>query len=213
MTMRIALIDLGAGSLASVRKALQELGAGVLIPTRPSDLASCRGIVVPGVGPFERTAALDSSWRPAVRNGIMAGVPLLGIGLGQQWLFEGSSEAPDVRGLGLFEGTCLRLDEFPPDEGSVAAGPVTVPHEGWNEVQPTRPSFLLSNLPQGGQAYFTHSYAAPVTEGATATTSHGVTFASAVEKDLVFGVQFHPEESGELGLGVLANFLAVCKGA
>jgi imidazole glycerol-phosphate synthase subunit HisH len=158
---------------------------------------------VPGVGHFEATAALEGEWRTAIGAAVAAGRPLLGICLGMQWLFEGSEEAPDLAGLGIFEGRCTRL--LPNDAA------LKVPHVGWNALEATGRSPLLSGLETGAQMYFTHSYAAPVTRDCVARACHDVAFAAAVARDRVWGVQFHPEKSGAAGLRVLRNFLESCQ--
>ena len=107
--MIVALIDYKAGNLTSVRKALASLGAEILTPETPADLDGADAIIVPGVGHFQATAALDANWHAAVRARLDAGIPLLGICLGLQWLFEGSEEAPDVPGLGVLPGRCVKL--------------------------------------------------------------------------------------------------------
>ncbi len=202
--MIVALVDYKAGNLTSVRKALTTLGAGILTPESPADLDRADAIIVPGVGHFEATAALDARWHQAVRARLAARVPLLGICLGQQWLFEGSAEAPAVPGLGVLAGRCVKLEP--------AERALKVPHVGWNALKQTgRPSRLLDGIPDEAQAYFTHSYVAPDGEATVATTSHGVVFASVVERGLVFGAQFHPEKSGETGLRMLRNFLGVAR--
>ena len=194
----IALVDYGAGNLTAVRTALNALGAEVAVARTAADLDAARAVVVPGVGNFQRTSTLDRDWRAGILDGIDRGRPLLGICLGLQWLFEGSTEAPDSEGLSLMTGLCDRLE---------ADGPLKVPHVGWNTLQFPRASRLFEGIAEGSQVYFTHSYAAPVTHDAIAVTTHGVKFASAVERGHVFGVQFHPEKSGDVGLRVLRNFL------
>ena len=194
----IALIDYGAGNLTSVRKALHAVDADVLIPRHPSELDDVVGVIVPGVGNFLATAALDQTWRDGILQVIGRGGPLLGICLGLQWLFEGSTEAPACQGLSLMTGQCDRL------EGGTD---LKVPHVGWNALRFPRDSRLFEGIAEGSQVYFTHSYAAPVTNDAIALTTHGKPFASAVERGQVFGVQFHPEKSGEVGLRVLRNFV------
>ncbi len=198
----IALIDYGAGNLTSVRKAFAAVGAEFVSPRTPSDLARVDGIVVPGVGHFGATASLDRPWRDAIRARVDDGCPLFGICLGMQWLFEASTEAPGVPGLGVLRGRCARLD----DQG----GSLKVPHVGWNALALPRASQLLAHVPEGAYVYFTHSYAAPITGDAAATTSYGGTFAAAVERAHVFGVQFHPEKSSDAGLQMIRNFLARC---
>lgn len=198
----IALIDYGAGNLVSVRKALAAAGAAVFTPATPGDLATASGIVVPGVGHFGATRALDESWRAAIGDRLARATPLLGICLGLQWLFEASDEAPGLPGLGLLPGRCFLLGTMPrPD-----APRVKVPHVGWNALARRAPSRLLEGIADGAQAYFTHSYAAPITGDCVAVTDHGGPFASVVERGLVFGVQWHPEKSGEVGLALLRNF-------
>jgi glutamine amidotransferase len=194
----VTLIDYGAGNLTSVRKAFDAVGMTVQTPSSARDLEDARGIVIPGVGHFAGTAAIGREWREAILRRIEAGVPLLGICLGMQWLFEGSTESPDVPGLGLFSGMCTRIE---------AARPLRVPHVGWNTLTTLRPSALLSGIAADTHVYFTHSFAAPVTAESVATTTHGQTFAAAIERDHIGGVQFHPEKSSEAGLHILRNFV------
>jgi imidazole glycerol-phosphate synthase subunit HisH len=198
----IALIDYGAGNLTSVRKGFHAAGADLMTPTEPGDLDRASGIVVPGVGNFGATAALAGGWMNAIRAAAERGVPLLGICLGMQWLFEGSDEAPDVPGLGLIAGHCTRLPQ---------TGGLKVPHVGWNSLHRPRDSRLLGGIAEATQVYFTHSFAAPVTSEAAATCEHGTAFAAAVERDHVFGVQFHPEKSSEAGIRILRNFVAAAR--
>ena len=198
----IALIDYGAGNLTSVRKGFFAAGAELFTPTAPDQLSSAAGIVVPGVGNFAATAALGGDWTDAIRAAIDRGVPLLGICLGMQWLFEGSEEAPGVSGLAVIGGVCSRLAR---DE----RGTLKVPHVGWNSLDVPRASRLLGGVADGSQVYFTHSYAAPVTEASVATCTHGSVFGAAVETGTVFGVQFHPEKSGDCGLRILRNFVTL----
>jgi glutamine amidotransferase len=202
----IALIDYGAGNLTSVRKALAAVGADVSIPQTPGELEEAVAVIVPGVGNFQATSALDQEWRNGIIGVIERGRPMLGICLGLQWLFEGSTEAPGCDGLSLMSGSCDRLaSEASPRTGEVSR--LKIPHVGWNQLHFPRPSTLFAGIEEGSQVYFTHSYAAPVTGDTVAVTTHGVPFASAVERGQVFGVQFHPEKSGEVGLRVLKNFL------
>ena len=202
----IALVDYGAGNLTSVRKAFSTLGARFFTPADPGQCSDVAAIVVPGVGHFAATAALDETWRAAIGAAVAKGTPLFGICVGMQWLFEGSDEAPGVPGLGAIRGRIRRLD-------GDAGRRLKVPHVGWNalEFRPAAsPSRLLDALPSGSQVYFTHSYAAPVTPECVAATNHANEFSSVVERDNLFGVQFHPEKSGEAGLQILRNFLKVC---
>ena len=203
----IGLIDYGAGNLTSVRKALAALDAQVLVPQTPRELAAVDAVIVPGVGNFKATAAITDDWREAIFSALGVGRPLLGICLGLQWLFEGSTEAPECSGLGLMSGVCDRLPSHVND-GNREPQLLKIPHVGWNALQFPRLATLFTGIDEGAQVYFTHSYAAPVTEDAAAVTTYGVPFASAVERGPVFGVQFHPEKSGDIGLQVLRNFLA-----
>jgi imidazole glycerol-phosphate synthase subunit HisF len=208
--VRVALIDYRAGNLTSVRKALAAAGAEVFTPEAASEVAGADGLIVPGVGHFEATAVLDAPWREAILAHARAGKPLLGICLGLQFLFEGSTEAPALPGLGLLPGRCGRLGpDWDPAVRLSAEGwaDFKVPHVGWNAVSPTRPSTILAGVTPGAQAYFTHSYAAPVSDATAATTTTGPnTFASVVERDAIFGLQFHPEKSADAGLTMLRNF-------
>lgn len=199
----IALVDYGAGNLTSVRKALTSLGADFVVPSSPEECASARGVIVPGVGNFGATARLDAPWRRVIDDAVKSGRPLFGICVGMQWLFEGSDEAPDVPGFGAMAGRIARLD-------GDADQRLKVPHVGWNSLDFRGTARLLRGLTSGAQVYFTHSYAAPVTTECVASTTHANTFASVVERDNIFGVQFHPEKSGDAGLTILRNFLEVC---
>jgi imidazole glycerol-phosphate synthase subunit HisH len=199
----IALIDYGAGNLTSVRKGFAAASADLFTPRDPSELGTAAGIVVPGVGNFAATAALEGPWIAAIRRVVNQGTPLLGICLGMQWLYEGSDEAPGVKGLGAIAGRCSRLPQH---------GALKVPHVGWNSLHAPRSSRLLAGVAEDTQVYFTHSYAAPVTPEAAATCEHGAVFAAAVESGHIFGVQFHPEKSSDAGIRILRNFVAAARG-
>jgi imidazole glycerol-phosphate synthase subunit HisH len=192
----IALLDYGVGNLQSVEKALGAAGAEVRRVTQPGEIHGADAVVVPGVGHFRATAVLGAEWRAALRTSAARGRPLLGICLGMQWFFEGSEEAPELEGLGLFPGRCTRL-----------AAP-RVPHVGWNSLEPRGDSPLLGGIPSGSQVYFTHSFAAPITDTCIASTDYGVPFASLSARGNVTGAQFHPEKSGDVGLRFLRNFIA-----
>jgi glutamine amidotransferase len=205
----IALIDYKAGNLTSVRKALAAVDAAFFTPASADELARASAVIVPGVGHFNATAALDQSWHATLRARVEGGMPLLGICLGMQFLFEGSTEAPDVPGLGLLPGTCALLT--PPAPAGDAA-PCKVPHVGWNALEMRDgSSTILRGVATGSQAYFTHSYVVPESDATVAWTTHGVRFPSVVERGLVFGAQFHPEKSGDVGLQMLRNFLEVTR--
>jgi imidazole glycerol-phosphate synthase subunit HisH len=200
---RIALIDYKAGNLTSVRKALAAVGAEVFTPEVPGELAEALGIIVPGVGHFAATAALDDEWKEAILARLAEGRPLLGICLGLQWLFEGSGESPELKGLGVMSGTCHRLRADP------SGAAIKVPHVGWNSLELIGPAPIVEGVADGAQVYFTHSYVAPVTPDSAAATSHGERFASVVQRGQVAGVQFHPEKSGEVGLRILRNYMTM----
>ena len=195
----IALVDYGAGNLTSVRKALNAIGAPVWTPAVAGELGRAHGIIVPGVGHFDSTKALTDEWRTAIKTMVEDGVPLLGICVGLQWLFEGSEEAPDIKGLSLLKGTCFNFTQH-------ANGRLKVPHVGWNSLEINRPSRLMAGVTSGSQVYFTHSYAAPVIDDTAAVCEYGVRFSAAVEHDRVAAVQFHPEKSGDTGLRILRNW-------
>ena len=200
----IALVDYGAGNLTSVKKALSSLGASFTVPSSPDECRRANAVIVPGVGHFGATARLDARWRETIADATRAGTPLFGICVGMQWLFEGSDEAPGVHGLGVMSGRITRLAGNTDER-------LKVPHVGWNALTLTGSARLLAGLASGSQVYFTHSYAAPVTSDCVASTTHANTFASVVERDNIFGVQFHPEKSGDAGLHILRNFLEICR--
>ena len=194
----ITIIDYRAGNLASVQKAITYLGVASQVTEDPDVIRRADQLLLPGVGHFSATARLaESGVRGAVVEAINRGVPFMGICVGMQWLFEGSTEAPDVPGLGLFKGMVERF-----------TGDLKVPHVGWNTIETTAPARLLQCIHDEGFVYYTHSYRAPVVEGVVATTCYGERFAAAVERDNVCGVQFHPEKSSAVGLQMLRNFCA-----
>ena len=211
----IALIDYKAGNLTSVRKAFAAIGAELYDPASPADLERATAIVVPGVGHFGATAALDCGWAAAIRTRVAAGRPLLGICLGLQWLFAGSEEAPDCPGLGLLSGMCHRLRgtaaEDSAHQDQVAGGihgVIKVPHVGWNSLAIEHRVPIVAGVATGSQVYFTHSFVAPVTADTVAVTEHGERFAAIVQRGHIAGVQFHPEKSGDIGLQILRNWLS-----
>jgi glutamine amidotransferase len=196
--MRVTVIDYKAGNLTSVLKSLAACGAECVVTDEPEVVAKAERIVLPGVGHFAATKLLDErGLTEAVRVKIAEGVPFLGICVGMQWLYAGSTEAPGQAGLGAFAAECTR---FPNDAEKV-------PHVGWNSIKIKEGSRLLAGLAQESFVYFTHSYKAPVTAETAAVTEYIEPFAAAVERGSVCGVQFHPEKSGEAGLTILKNFL------
>jgi imidazole glycerol-phosphate synthase subunit HisH len=198
--MRVTVIDYKAGNLTSVLKTLRHLGAETVVTDGDLSLVeSAERIVLPGVGHFAATDRLDkTALTGAIRAAIAHGVPFLGICVGMQWLYSGSTEAPDQPGLGHFPEPCNRFAE----------STEKVPHVGWNSLEVKKGSRLLAGVDPGEFVYFTHSYKGPVTNDTAAVTEYIEPFASAVERDNVMGVQFHPEKSGDTGLKILRNFLA-----
>ncbi len=192
----IGIIDYGAGNLMSVQKAFEYLGARAAVIRRPHEVTAADKLVLPGVGHFVATVALrENQMRDAILDAIASGKSFLGICLGMQWLFDGSEEAPDISGAGLFPGRCRALPKS-----------VKSPHVGWNTIEVRRESRLLRGLESTSFLYFTHSFAAPVSNGTAAVAHYGSAFAAAVERGNVFGVQFHPEKSAHPGLTILRNF-------
>ena len=197
--MTIAIVDYGAGNLISVKKALDWLGEENSITSDPGQVARATKVVLPGVGHFASTAMLArSGLQDAIADAISREIPFLGICVGMQWMFERSEESPETRGLGVLEGECER---FPAS--------VKSPHVGWNQLEVDPASRLLRGVPAASFVYFTHSFRAPVTGTTVACCEYGGRFSAAVERNQLFGVQFHPEKSGEIGLKMLANFCAI----
>lgn len=195
----IAIVDYGAGNLVSVKKALDWLAQDCAITSDPGTVAKAAKIVLPGVGHFASTIALArSGLQDAIAGAIARGVPFLGICVGMQWMFERSQESPETPGLALLPGKCER---FP--------ARVKSPHVGWNQLEIAPYSRLFREVPPSPFVYFTHSFRAPVGETTTACCEYGGSFSAAEERDHLFGVQFHPEKSGEIGLKLLGNFCAL----
>ena len=196
----IAIVDYGAGNLTSVVKALQHLGQECAMTSDPDIVGCADKWIIPGVGNFKATAPLATGklgdvLRSAAGPG---GRPLLGICLGLQWMFAGSSEAPELRVLATFAGECTRFSDR-----------VKSPHVGWDSIAIDKPSRLLAGVPSGAYVYFTHSYRAPVCGDTVATCTYEEPFTAAAERGNLFGVQFHPEKSGDAGLHILENFCAL----
>jgi len=196
----IAIVDYKAGNLASVKKAFDHLGAETMVTDQPEAVAQADKIVLPGVGHFAATKALDESGlRETIIERIEQKVPFLGICVGMQWMLASSEEAPDVHGLALWPGECSR---FP--------FRVKSPHVGWNSLQIRNGSSrLLRGIADGTFVYFTHSYRVPLLSSTAAECEYGGGFSAAVEQDNLFGVQFHPEKSGSAGLQILENFCGI----
>ena len=197
--MRVTVIDYKAGNLTSVLKTLKHLGAEPVVTDGDLSLVElAERIVLPGVGHFAATERLDATGLTgAIRAAIARGAPFLGICVGMQWLYAGSTEAPQQQGLGAFSESCSRFPE----------ANEKVPHVGWNSLEVKNSSRLLAGIEPGEFVYFTHSYKGPVTADTAAVTQYIEPFAAAVERANVMGVQFHPEKSGATGLRILRNFL------
>jgi imidazole glycerol phosphate synthase glutamine amidotransferase subunit len=194
----IAIFDYGAGNLQSVQNTLAEIGAAYTLTRESEGLRAASKIILPGVGHFgQMMRSLDTLCvRDALLERIGAGVPFLGICLGLQALLTGSEEATEAPGLGLYPGSVRR---FPAD--------ARVPHMGWNQLESTAPSKLLAGLPPDPYVYFAHSYYVPENGATAARCTYGVPYTAVLEDRNVFGVQFHPEKSGPIGLRIVRNFL------
>lgn len=198
----IAIIDYGAGNLHSVQNALSFLGAESMITGNKEQILNADKMILPGVGAFGdamaclREAKLDT----VAAEAEALDIPLLGICLGLQLLFEGSAESPGVRGLGLFKGTCRRIPQ---------REHLKIPHIGWNSLEITKESKLLHGLGDVPYVYFVHSYyVVPENpDELSAYTEYGIRLGVAAERGSIFATQFHPEKSGKTGLQILKNFI------
>lgn len=198
----VILIDAGTGNLRSVQKALESVGANVFRTDQPQKVLSGRRVVLPGVGAFGdfmsglRAHGLEDVLRDIAKRGM----PLLGICVGMQALFEVGEEMGAHAGLGLLAGKVTRFAE------SLS---VKIPHTGWNQLEVQNDSCLFNGINSGMYAYFNHSYYCEVWDSSDvmATTDYGIKYVCAVQRENVFGVQFHPEKSQAVGLRILKNFL------
>jgi len=194
----IAIFDYGAGNLRSVENTLAEIGSEYTLVRDREGLLGASKILLPGVGHFgQMMRALDAlAVRETLIGRIRDGVPFLGICLGLQALFETSEEAPEARGLGIFPGAVRR---FPAD--------ARVPHMGWNELEVRADSKLVRGLEARPFVYFAHSYYVPENQHASATCTYEVRYTAVLESGNLYGVQFHPEKSGAVGLKIVRNFV------
>jgi imidazole glycerol-phosphate synthase subunit HisH len=197
----IAIIDYGAGNLRSVANTLEEIGAPYEVRTTPEGLQAFDKVILPGVGHFgQMMRELDArNLRNTVLDRAAAGIPLLGICIGLQCMFEGSDEAPEQKGLGLFPG---RVTRFPLH--------ARVPHMGWNSLDRQKDCRLLDGLDEHPYVYFAHSYYAPLCDATSASCTYELPYTAVLQRDNVYAVQFHPEKSGPVGLRVMRNFAALC---
>ncbi len=211
----IAVVDYHKGNLKSVERGLVGVGADARITDDPATIARAEAIVLPGVGAFADAAnsLVELGQRDVLHDRIAAGVPFLGICLGLHLLFEAGEEhaqGKPTAGLGIIPGVVRALPKT-----DLRGKAFKIPHVGWNEVRylSKRPNALFEGLPDGEFFYFTHSYIAPHACEAIATTTHSITFPSAVQVGAsCFAVQFHPEKSSDAGARLLANFVALCNG-
>jgi glutamine amidotransferase len=200
---RICILDYGMGNLRSVEKALEHVGAEAAIANDNASVRAAAGLILPGVGAFPRAMERIRGLRidDLVAERHEAGVPILGICLGLQLLFDSTTELGGATGLGLLPGEVTGLE----------ADGLKVPHIGWSPVTWTRDSRLTEGIETGTPFYFVHSFSPhPDAGDLLGTAEYGARFACAAERDNVFGVQFHPEKSSSAGLRLLANFAGVC---
>lgn len=206
----IAIIDYGIGNLRSVEKALQYLNVDARLTSDLAVARAARAVILPGVGAFGACALglRAAGFEPLVREVAAAGRPLLGICVGMQLLFEESEEMGQHGGLGLLPGRVLR---FPDGQVDAAGAPCKVPQIGWNQLWHDGSDPLLAGVAPGSYAYFVHSYYCQASDPAdvVAVTDYGLSYASVVRRDNVWGVQFHPEKSHRVGLQILKNFAAL----
>jgi glutamine amidotransferase len=203
MSARIAILDYGMGNLRSVEKALQHVGAGATVTFAENEVRDADGLILPGVGAFPRAMERirERGLDELLAERVGAGVPVLGICLGLQLLFDSSTELAGGAGLGLLPGTVERL----------RAPGLKVPHIGWAPVRWERESRLTEGIESGTPFYFVHSFAPePAPTELLGSAEYGERFGCAAERGNVFGVQFHPEKSSAAGLRLLANFAGVC---
>jgi glutamine amidotransferase len=196
---KAVIFDYGVGNLLSLKFALEKTGLDASVGTSAQELATADAIALPGVGAFSAAAAKLSAVKETLTNKVKDGTPLLGICLGVQLFFEDSEEGPG-NGLALFKGKTVRLP-----------GTVKVPHMGWNTLNIIKQNELFDGIVEGSYVYFVHSlYPVPANESIVCTqTEYGTTFTSAIASKNVYGTQFHPEKSGDIGLRILKNFAKI----
>lgn len=199
------IIDYGAGNLFSLTSSLKALGEDVILLGDDENWDKCSHLILPGVGSFipARKALSESGLEEKLLDEIRSGKPLLGICLGMQLLFDKGYEEGECPGLGLIPGSVISIKKIIPDG-------YKIPHIGWNRLRLTKPSPLLRRTKDGECVYFVHSYYAKTgMKNISSVTDYGAPLTASVEKDNVYGVQFHPEKSGRTGLGILESFLEI----
>ena len=198
----IAIIDYDAGNIKSVEKAIQFLGGQTVLTRDPEEILKADHIILPGVGAFQDAMERLKYYKlvPVIKQAVSEKIPFLGICLGLQLLFESSEESPGVEGLSLLPGKIIRI---PDGEG------IKIPHIGWNSLKFPSKGVLFREIPEDSYVYFVHSYYLKAEDPkiVKATTQYGVTIHAAVEQGALFGCQFHPEKSSEVGLKILQNFM------
>jgi glutamine amidotransferase len=213
MTPFITMIDYGASNIRSAQKAFEYIGAKVVLTEDPEVVRRADKLVLPGVGAFG--SGMDGLRRhhlpAAIREAVQRGVPFLGVCVGMQLMFSEGHEMGVHQGLNLLAGKVVK---FPEKWSMVNDNPspmvnLKIPHMGWNQLEPTRNDPLLAGIRPGDYAYFVHSYYCEVTEetAVLARTDYGISFASIVAKDNLYGLQFHPEKSQSVGLRIIQNFV------
>lgn len=203
----MVIVDYGMGNLGSILNMLRKVGAPAIISGKPEDAATASHLILPGVGAFDQgmSQLAQCGLLPVLNQQVLEKrTPLLGICLGAQLLCKQSEEGR-LPGLGWIDAKVIR---FNPEAGNP---PLKIPHMGWNEVKPVKPSLLFKNMPDPARFYFVHSYHILCSnpQEVMAQTSYGADFSSAVEKDNIMGVQFHPEKSHKFGMCLMRNFAAL----
>ena len=196
---KAVIFDYGVGNILSLKTALEKAGLSVIIGTTSADLADADAIALPGVGSFTASLEKLDTVKDMIEQKMSEGTPILGICLGMQLFFEKSEEGPGD-GLSLFQGKVVQLPRT-----------VKVPHMGWNTLNIVKPNKLLDGIAEGTYVYFVHSlYPVPKDQNIVVTkTDYGTTFTSSVAKGNIYGTQFHPEKSGDVGLKILKNFAKI----
>ena len=206
--MYIAIIDYGAGNLRSVEKALQSLGFKAVLTKNKEEIRKSSGVILPGVGAFDAAISeiRKENLESVIEEAIGLGKPFMGICLGYQMLFEESEEGK-LKGFSLLKGKVKKFDFT-----GTSFSNLSVPHMGWNRLLVKHASPIFNGIESGSMVYFAHSFYPDPSDSliVSTTTDYGIEFASSVTKNNIFGIQFHPEKSGDIGLKILRNFGEIC---